>query len=92
MWIRIDVHTKFGVDTSSTAMGIRTTSVLKDLEHRNACVGLAGNNPKLAGNGNQSCRQQQYAIDLADKSRRRSAPRAHNLAEVSPANHFGHGA
>ena len=40
-----------GVDTSSTAIGARTTSVLKDLEHRNASVGLAGNNPDLAGNG-----------------------------------------
>ena len=40
-----------GVDTSSTVMGSRTTSVLKDLEHRNACVGLAGNNLQLAGNG-----------------------------------------
>ena len=40
------------VDTSSTAMGVRTTSVLKDLEHRNACVGLAGNNLELADNGN----------------------------------------
>ena len=39
------------VDTSSTAMGARTTSVLKDLEHLNACVGLAGNNLELAGNG-----------------------------------------
>ena len=29
------------VDTSSTAMGARTTSVLKYLEHRNACVGPA---------------------------------------------------
>ena len=34
--------------------------------------------------GSQSCRQQQYALDLADKSRRQSAPRAHNLIEVSP--------
>ena len=33
--------------------------------------------------GSQSCRQQQYALDLADKSRRRSAPRAHILIEVS---------
>ena len=32
-------------------MGARTTSVLKDLEDRNACVGLAGNNLELAGNG-----------------------------------------
>ena len=32
-------------------MGARTTSVLKDLEHSNACVGLAGNNLELAGNG-----------------------------------------
>ena len=40
------------VDTSSTAMGARTTSFFKiDLEHRNACVGLAGNNLELAGNG-----------------------------------------
>ena len=29
------------VEISSTAMGARTTRVLKDLEHRNACVGLA---------------------------------------------------
>ena len=40
-----------GVDTSSTAILPRTTSVLKYLEHRNACVGLAGNNLELAGNG-----------------------------------------
>ena len=39
-----------GVDTSSTAMGVRTTSVLKDLEHRNAYVGLVVNNLELAGN------------------------------------------
>ena len=32
----------------------------------------------------QGCRQQQYALDLADKSRRGSAPRAHDLVEVSP--------
>ena len=37
------------VDTSSTAMSARTTSVLKDLGYR--CVGLAGNNLELAGNG-----------------------------------------
>ena len=50
----------FEVDTSSTAMDAWTTSVLKDLEHRNACVGLAGNNPessaqweaRVAGNSN----------------------------------------
>ena len=34
--------------------------------------------------GSQSFRQQQYALDLADKSRRRSAPRAHIFMEVSP--------
>ena len=34
--------------------------------------------------GSQSCRQQQYTPDLADKSRRRSAPRAHDLMETSP--------
>ena len=34
--------------------------------------------------GSQSYRQQQYALDLADKSRDRSAPRAHDLVEVSP--------
>ena len=34
----------FGVDTLSRAVGARTTRVLTDLEHRNACVGLAGNN------------------------------------------------
>ena len=28
-----------------------TASVSKDLEHRNAYVGLAGNNLELAGNG-----------------------------------------
>ena len=39
------------VSTSSTAMGARNKSVLKYLEHRNACVGLAGNNSELAGNG-----------------------------------------
>ena len=33
--------------------------------------------------GSQNCRQHQYTLDLADKSRRPSAPRAHNLAEVS---------
>ena len=32
------------VDTSSTAIGARTTSVLKYLEHRNTCVGLAVQN------------------------------------------------
>ena len=50
----------FGVDTSSTVMGAGTTSLLKDLEHRNACVGLAGNNlephrqweARTAGNSN----------------------------------------
>ena len=49
-----------GVDTSSTAMGARTTSVLNDLEYCNACVGLAGNNiephrqweVRTAGNSN----------------------------------------
>ena len=40
-----------GAVTSSTDLGARTTSVLKDLKHRNACVGLAGNNLELAGNG-----------------------------------------
>ena len=39
------------VGTSSTAMGAPTTSVSKYLEHRNACVGLAGNNMELAGSG-----------------------------------------
>ena len=39
------------VDTSSIAMGARIKSILKDLEHRNACVCLAGNNLELAGNG-----------------------------------------
>ena len=29
----------------------RLPSVLNDLEHRGACVGLAGNNLELAGNG-----------------------------------------
>ena len=60
-----------GVDTSSTAMGTRTTSLLKDLVHRNPCVGLAGNNlephmqweARNAGNCNT-------LLDLADKSRR----------------------
>ena len=41
----------FGVDTLSTAMGTQTTIVSKYLEHRNACAGLADNNPELAGNG-----------------------------------------
>ena len=49
-----------GVDTLSIAMGARTTCVLKDLEHRNACVVLAGNNlephrqweARIAGNSN----------------------------------------
>ena len=40
-----------GGDTSSTAIGAWTTSVFKDLEHGNACVGLAGNNIELAGKG-----------------------------------------
>ena len=71
------------VDTSSTAMSAGTTSVLKDLKHRNACVGLASNNLELAGNGKPNCRQQQYALDLVDKSRHRSAPWAHDLVEVS---------
>ena len=48
---RFDVQNILGVDTSSTAMGDRTTSVLKHLENRNACVGLAGSNIELAGNG-----------------------------------------
>ena len=39
------------VDTSSTAMGAWTTSLLNYLKHRNTCVGLAGNNLELAGNG-----------------------------------------
>ena len=39
------------VGTSTTAMGARTTSLFKYLENRNACVGLAGNNLKLSGNG-----------------------------------------
>ena len=34
----INQNSPMGVDTSSTAMGARTTSFLKDLEHRNACV------------------------------------------------------
>ena len=34
--------------------------------------------------GSQNCRQQQYALDLADRSQRRGAPRAHDLVEVSP--------
>ena len=38
-------------DTLSTVMGTRSTSVLNDLVHRNACVGLAGNKLELAGNG-----------------------------------------
>ena len=50
--VRIDVQNSFGVDTSSTAMGARTTSLLKDLEHRHVCVSLEGNNLELAGNGN----------------------------------------
>ena len=49
--LRPDIQNTTEVDTSSTAMGARTTSVLKDLEDRNACVGLAGNNLELAGNG-----------------------------------------
>ena len=65
------------MDIVSPYMGGRTTSVLKDLEHRNACVGLAGNNLELADNGSQNCRQQQYALDLADKSRRTSR---HNIS------------
>ena len=40
-----------GGDTSSTAIGARTTSFSKDVEHRIACVGLAGNNLELATNG-----------------------------------------
>ena len=32
-------------------MGARTTSFIKYLEHRNARVGLAGNNLELSGNG-----------------------------------------
>ena len=49
--IRIDVQNTLWVDTSSTAMGARTTSFLKNLEQRNACAGLAGNNLELASNG-----------------------------------------
>ena len=41
----------WGFGSSSTAMGARDTSVWKDLEHLNACVGLAGNNQELTANG-----------------------------------------
>ena len=34
--------------------------------------------------GSQSCRQQQNALDVADKTRCQSSPRVHNLMEVSP--------
>ena len=51
MYIKRNVQNSLGVDTSSTAMGARITSVLKYLEYRNACVGLAGNNLELAGSG-----------------------------------------
>ena len=47
-------------------MGAWNTSVLK--EHRNACAGLADNNLELAGNGKQNYRQQQYSLDLVEKS------------------------
>ena len=50
----------------------------KDLEHCNACVDLAGNNLELHRQWEtKSFRQQQYALDLADKSRRASR---HNMS------------
>ena len=51
-------------------MGARNTSVLKVLEHCNACVGLAGNNPELAGNGKPELQA------TAIRSRFSGAPRA----------------
>ena len=59
--------------------------VLKnDLEHRNSCVGLEAIIENYCAMGSQNWRHQQYALDLADKSRQRSVPRAHNLSEVLP--------
>ena len=63
---------RLSVNTLSTAMGARATSVLKDIEHRNACVGLAGNNLELAGNGKPELQATAIALDLADKSQRAS--------------------
>ena len=40
----------FGVNISIKAMGARTNIFLKDLEHRNACVGHTGKNLELPGN------------------------------------------
>ena len=47
-------------------MRARITSFLKDLEQRNACVGLAGNNLELAGNGKSELQATANALDLAD--------------------------
>ena len=58
---------RLAVDTSFTAIGTRTTSVLKDLEHRN--VGLAGNNLELAGNVKPELQATAIpSLDLANKS------------------------
>ena len=38
-----------GVDTSSLSIVAQTTRVLKYLEHRNPCVGLAGKDLELLG-------------------------------------------
>ena len=67
---------RLGVGTSSIAMAARTTSVLKDLEHRNACVGLAGNNLELAGNGKQEPQETSIRSIFSEKSRRASR---HNM-------------
>ena len=46
--------------------------VLKDLEHRNACVSLAGNNLELAGNGKPELQATAIRSRLSGKSRRTS--------------------
>ena len=53
-------------------MGARTTSVFKDLEHRNACVGLAGNNLELAGNGKPELQATAIRSRFSGKSGRAS--------------------
>ena len=77
--VRQNVQNSLGVDTSSTAMGTRITSFFKDLEHRNACVGLAGNNLELAGNGKSELQATANTLDLVDKSRRASR---HNMSAM----------
>ena len=56
---------------------VGSTSVYKYLEHRNACVGLAGNNLELACNGKPELQATAIPSRLADKNRRASR---HNMS------------